>query len=108
MPLHLKAGGRLFAAKRVCAGFGISLALLLAGCGKPAAPTNTAPAKPSAATKADTSAAATDTNIVTARPAQFMAVFSTNETRDPFNPKAKPKTPENVAVTAATREAEAQ
>ena len=81
---------------------GFVACVTLIGCG--AKETPTAPSGKSSATAkaAGTPAPSPDaaTAAVTARPPQYVSVFSTTDPKDPFNPKVKPKATTTAANTA--------
>jgi hypothetical protein len=91
-------------ARAAMAACGLLISVGLAGCGKgegadAGKKPNTGPAKTGTAAKTapsiGTGAAGTGAG---AKPVKFLSVFSTNDSRDPFHPKLKPK-----AVAAATQ-----
>lgn len=80
------------------------MAMGLAGCGKKeeAASNLGAKMKPGGAVPAPTPAPET----LAEKAPVFVSVFSTNNTRDPFNPRARPQEAATPATAAATRVAE--
>jgi hypothetical protein len=89
----------------------IALCAALIGCGgkEAPAPDATAPAKSSSAPKPAAlgapSTASAATSALAARAPQFLSVFSTNDPRDPFHPKVRPKMAATAVNTAARTEA---
>ncbi len=91
------------------AGAGMALGMALwSGCGgsAPTPPDGNLGAKMAKPSAASPGGAAMSGGSLAARSNLFVSVFSTNEARDPFNPRMKPKSPETVAQAAVAQQVE--